>query len=96
MSDQLLDRVPDVEATVADDWELAARSCVAAVEGVAAAALGRAGALVVVTNEVGLGIVPGARASRCYRDALGLVNQVFAAAADEAYPMVSGLPERLR
>ena len=47
---------------------------------------------VVVTNEVGLGIVPAYRLGRLYRDLLGRVNQQLAAAADEVIMMVSGLP----
>jgi adenosylcobinamide kinase / adenosylcobinamide-phosphate guanylyltransferase len=58
--------------------------------------LQRPGALIAVKNEVGSGIVPANALSRYYRDALGLVNQRFASASDEAYLMVSGLPLRLR
>lgn len=47
--------------------------------------------LVVVTNEVGLGIVPAYALGRIYRDLLGLVNQRLAAVADRAYLMVAGL-----
>ena len=39
---------------------------------------------VVVSNEVGLGIVPVNELARAYRDVLGRVNQLFAAAADRA------------
>jgi adenosylcobinamide kinase/adenosylcobinamide-phosphate guanylyltransferase len=47
--------------------------------------------LVVVTNEVGLGIVPAYALGRVYRDLLGLVNQRLAAASDQVYLMVAGL-----
>jgi adenosylcobinamide kinase/adenosylcobinamide-phosphate guanylyltransferase len=47
--------------------------------------------LVVVTNEVGLGIVPAYALGRVYRDLLGLVNQRLAAAANRVYLMVAGL-----
>ena len=47
--------------------------------------------LVIVTNEVGLGIVPAYALGRLYRDLLGLVNQRLAAAADRVYLMVVGL-----
>jgi adenosylcobinamide kinase/adenosylcobinamide-phosphate guanylyltransferase len=47
--------------------------------------------VIVVTNEVGLGIVPADRLSRTFRDWLGLFNQRLAAAADVVYLMVSGL-----
>jgi adenosylcobinamide kinase/adenosylcobinamide-phosphate guanylyltransferase len=47
--------------------------------------------LIVVTNEVGLGIVPAYPLGRVYRDALGNVNQCLAQAADRVYLMVAGL-----
>ena len=48
-------------------------------------------AWIVVSNEVGLGVVPPSPLGAAYRDALGRVNQVFAAAADRVYFMVAGL-----
>jgi len=47
--------------------------------------------LVVVTNEVGLGVVPSYALGRVYRDVLGLVNQRLAGAANRVYLMVAGL-----
>jgi adenosylcobinamide kinase / adenosylcobinamide-phosphate guanylyltransferase len=47
--------------------------------------------LIVVTNEVGLGIVPAYALGRVYRDTLGYVNQMLAQAADRVYLMVAGL-----
>lgn len=49
-----------------------------------------------VTNEIGAGIVPENRLSRQFRDLAGEVNQRLAAAADEAWLVVSGLPLRLK
>jgi adenosyl cobinamide kinase/adenosyl cobinamide phosphate guanylyltransferase len=45
---------------------------------------------VVVTNEVGLGIVPANELARAFRDVLGAVNSLFAAAADRSVLMVAG------
>ena len=45
---------------------------------------------VVVSNEVGLGIVPTNALARRYRDVLGVVNSVFARIADRSYLMVAG------
>ena len=45
---------------------------------------------VVVTNEVGLGIVPANELARAFRDVLGTVNARFAAAAERAILMVAG------
>ena len=44
----------------------------------------------VVTNEVGLGIVPANELARTYRDTLGAVNAAFAARAQRALLMVAG------
>ncbi len=47
--------------------------------------------LIVVSNEVGLGIVPAYALGRIYRDILGWVNQRLARVADRVYLMVAGL-----
>ena len=47
---------------------------------------------VLVANEVGLGLVPPYPLGRLYRDALGRANQRLAAAADEVYFLVAGIP----
>jgi len=47
--------------------------------------------LIVVSNEVGLGIVPAYALGRLYRDALGRVNQRLASGATRVYLMVAGL-----
>ena len=51
---------------------------------------------IIVSNEVGLGIVPSYPLGRVYRDALGRANQQLAAAADEVLFMVAGLPMRVK
>ena len=51
---------------------------------------------VLVTNEVGLGIIPDNPMSRLYRDLLGKANQMLAANCDHVYLMVSGLPLTLK
>jgi adenosyl cobinamide kinase/adenosyl cobinamide phosphate guanylyltransferase len=57
---------------------------------VAVLAADRAGQVIVVTNEVGSGIVPADALSRRYRDLLGRVNSVFAEHAREAFLVVAG------
>jgi adenosylcobinamide kinase/adenosylcobinamide-phosphate guanylyltransferase len=47
---------------------------------------------IIVSNEVGLGIVPAYPLGRLYRDALGRANQHIAAAADTVLFMVAGIP----
>lgn len=53
-------------------------------------------ALVIVSNEVGWGVVPPYRLGRIYRDVLGSANQRVAAAASAAYLLVAGLPLALK
>jgi len=50
----------------------------------------------VVSNEVGMGIVPGNEMARAFRDFAGALNQNVAALADEAYLMASGIPVRIK
>jgi len=47
---------------------------------------------ILVSNEVGMGLVPESRLGRLYRDLLGKVNQIFAERADHVYFMLSGIP----
>jgi adenosylcobinamide kinase/adenosylcobinamide-phosphate guanylyltransferase len=47
---------------------------------------------IIVTNEVGLGLVPANKVGRLYRDLLGRANQVLAQHVDEVYLMVAGIP----
>lgn len=51
--------------------------------------------IVLVTNEVGLGVVPSHRSGRVFRDLLGSVNQRFGAAVDEVHLVVAGRVLRL-
>ena len=52
--------------------------------------------LVLVTNEVGGGIVPENALARAFRDAAGLVNQAVAEVSDEVYLAVAGLPLKVK
>ena len=52
--------------------------------------------VILVTNEVGGGIVPENKLARTFRDAAGLLNQDIAGVADEVYLAVSGLSLQLK
>ena len=62
-----------------------------------AASRGAPGAvLIVVTNEVGSGVVPDSALGRRFRDCAGRANEVIARGADEVYLLVSGIPLRIK
>jgi len=54
------------------------------------------GTAIVVSNEVGMGIVPDNKLARDYRDRLGFLNQRAARAADEVYLLCSGIPVKIK
>lgn len=54
------------------------------------------GRVIVVSNEVGMGIVPDNPLARRFRDLAGRANQQLAAAADEVWLCVSGLPVKVK
>jgi adenosylcobinamide kinase/adenosylcobinamide-phosphate guanylyltransferase len=61
-----------------------------------AAILARPGPVVIVSDEVGSGIVPMHAGARVYRDLVGIAHQRIAAKADEVHLLVAGLPLRLK
>lgn len=52
--------------------------------------------LIIVSNEVGLGLVPEYPLGRLYRDLLGKANQWIAADADAVYYLIAGLPLEIK
>ena len=68
----------------------------AEVDGLLAVCRGSDATWIMVSNEVGLGLVPPYPLGRLYRDALGRANQRCAAAADRVLFMVAGLPMRVK
>ena len=82
---------PTAETARVLDLELAAE-----IDSLLAAQTSGGWDLIVVTNEVGLGIVPAAPLGRVFRDAVGRANQALAARADEVYLLVAGLPLRIK
>ena len=51
---------------------------------------------VIVTNEVGMGIVPENKLSRIYGDFVGRANQLISKYSDEVYFVVSGIPMKVK
>jgi adenosylcobinamide kinase/adenosylcobinamide-phosphate guanylyltransferase len=60
------------------------------------AAKGARATVIVVSNEVGLGVVPAFKAGRVFRDLAGLANQFIAREADEVYVMWAGIPQKIK
>jgi adenosylcobinamide kinase/adenosylcobinamide-phosphate guanylyltransferase len=60
------------------------------------AAAARQGPLIIVSNEVGGGVVPMEAVSRFFRDLCGLSHQFLAKAASEVYMVIAGLPLKLK
>ena len=75
---------PDVAA-----WE---KRVVSELESLTLFARKAAARFIIVSNEVGLGIVPVNPLARAYRDVLGLANQMLARNAADVYFLVAGLP----
>jgi adenosylcobinamide kinase/adenosylcobinamide-phosphate guanylyltransferase len=67
-----------------------------AAAGLAARARASPAATILITNEVGSGIVPDNQLARRFRDCAGRANQEIARAADAVYLMTSGIALRLK
>lgn len=74
------------------DGEAVAAHCDRLVDAVASAS----GLLVLVSNEVGDGVVPATESGRRFRDELGALNARLAAVCDEVWKVTVGIPARLK
>ncbi|KAA3654906.1 MAG: bifunctional adenosylcobinamide kinase/adenosylcobinamide-phosphate guanylyltransferase [Chloroflexi bacterium] len=81
---------PDVIDEAASD-----AAVVEEIEGVKTAVSHHSANWLIVSNEVGLGLVPPYPLGRVYRDTLGRANQMLARAADEVYFLIAGIPMRM-
>lgn len=75
---------------------LADRDAAAATLALTEAVARRQGALILVANEVGLGIVPDNALARRFRDYAGTINQAVAAAVGEVVMMFAGIPMQIK
>jgi len=74
----------------------AEQETVSAADHLVTAIAARSDPVVLVTNEVGSGIVPENALARRFRDEAGRMNQIIAAAVDEVYVSISGIPVRIK
>ena len=80
VKDDLVDEVPFVSAVQKEIDELIVKM------------RGQSQGWIIVSNEVGLGLVPAYQMGRVYRDAIGSANQRLAREADTVIFMVAGIP----
>ncbi|MCL2111832.1 MAG: bifunctional adenosylcobinamide kinase/adenosylcobinamide-phosphate guanylyltransferase [Clostridiales bacterium] len=92
----LFEEIPDADEFASEDFDRVEHMSMSEADKLCAYARKHGKRLVFVTNEVGMGIIPGTRYSRYYRDALGRINKHIAKAADKAVLMVSGIPMTLK
>ncbi len=52
--------------------------------------------IIVVSNEIGLGVIPAEASVRRFVDLQGWINQYIAKSADQVYFMVSGIPQKIK
>jgi adenosylcobinamide kinase / adenosylcobinamide-phosphate guanylyltransferase len=100
-AEALVSRARAADATRGSGSATSASGSATSASGSATSASGGAksasgGAVIVVTNEVGSGIVPDNPISRRFRDCAGRANQVIARAADEVYHLVAGIPIKIK
>ena len=98
-SQDLLGALAPLQGTVLVDsltaWVVAADGFSVDVDALCGALAAHDGDVVVVSDEVGLGVHPSTEAGRSFRDALGVVNQAVAAAAGDVLLVVAGRALRL-
>jgi adenosylcobinamide kinase/adenosylcobinamide-phosphate guanylyltransferase len=90
VADKDLGAVPDVESGEAE------RCMKEEIDGLLRCIEEHTACFVVVSNEVGLGLVPDNRLGRVYRDLLGRANQMLAARARDVYFLVAGIPVKVK
>ncbi len=96
LSNVLLEGLPDTEVENLDVGVTAAQARVSAeVDALLTSFRSCDVPWIIVSNEVGCGVVPATALGRIYRDLLGWSNQRMAEAADSVYLMVAGLPVNL-
>lgn len=99
VSNVILRQVPDgsdIDLVPRDRWQAIERHLLKATEELLDTTLELGASLVLVSNEVGMGLVPPYQLGRRYRDILGRVNRAVAQRADSVVLMIAGLPVDVR
>lgn len=90
-----INRLPSTDTGVSTDGHSSSASRALATDLCSAIAQAR-GPLVLVGNEIGLGVIPLGQKVRAFVDALGLLNQMVAATCERVTLMTAGLPLALK
>lgn len=96
ISNQMLESGLDFDTATMEDFDRLEDSIMSEIETLLQAVESSGKDIVVVSNEVGLGIVPDTRLGSAFRDISGRVNQYLAHVADEVYMVFLGIPSRLK
>lgn len=96
VSNLMLEQGMDWESIGTDAINTAEDLVKAEVEKLLKAAEAHEAVFVIVTNELGMGVVPPYKLGRAVRDIAGRANQMIAKAADEVYMCISGIPVKIK
>jgi len=88
----LYEEVPDADKFTTEDFEHVVQTTTLEIDTLCRFAVKHKKRLIIVTIEIGMGVVPETRYARYFRDALGFLNKHIARLSDEVIFMVSGLP----
>lgn len=96
----LFDFIGDVDWETFDfadvNYKQAEKEIMEVFEKLAEAACETEAPLVIVTDEIGMGVIPDTYLGRGFRDIIGLANQKLAAMAESVYFVVSGIPMKIK
>ncbi len=92
----MFEECPDFDKMVQDDMIAVEEAVNIQMERLLAAARSSGIPFILVTNEIGMGIVPDNKSARLFRDIQGRVNQKLASAAKDVYLCVSGIPVKIK
>jgi len=88
----LYEEVPDEDKFTIENFVHVVKASLAEINALCSYATKNDKTLVIVTNEIGMGIVPDTRYARYFRDALGHINKHIARLSDKVVLMVAGIP----
>jgi adenosylcobinamide kinase/adenosylcobinamide-phosphate guanylyltransferase len=92
----LMSPSPDTTEIENIDYEAAQREMSTELEALLGCIEGSSTSLIIVSNEVGAGLVPPYPSGRAFRDLLGEANQFIAERVDKVYMMIAGIPLELK